>query len=254
MNKKIKYTISGFLILLFGAVLVIGIPLYQIYQKTKSDDPKVWEDSITSFEKTDKKQMPPKEGILFIGSSSFRFWKSLKDDMNPLPVFNRGFGGAKIPDLMHYARRIIIPYKPQMIVIYCGDNDMSLGILKRPEEVLGKTINLVEFINSHLPETRIYYVSIKPSPSRMEFWPNMKKANSLIMIYADTNDNMTFIDVSSSMFDQDENLKKEIFTWDRIHMNEKGYSLWTQIIKPVLEKDYTALKKPEHEIVDKPLE
>ncbi len=238
MKRPVKYGIAGFIFLCLTLLIVAGVMLYSAFQKAASDDPLVWDSDIKKFESQDRENMPPENGILFVGSSSFRFWDTLKKDMKGLPVTNRGFGGSKMPDLIHYAHRIITPYKPKVVVIYCGDNDMSVGRLQSPEEVLGNTKKLIAVIKAKLPAAIICYVSIKPSPSRMKHWPAMKRANRKIQEYLSEQKNMVFIDVSSRMFRKDGSLKEELFTWDRIHMKREGYVLWTEIIRPVLEKQY----------------
>jgi len=238
MNKPVKYGITGFILVCLTLLITAGVMLYSAFQKAASDDPLVWESDIKNFENLDRENMPHQEGILFVGSSSFRFWKNLKDDMKDLPVINRGFGGSKLPDLIHYAHRIILPYKPKIVVIYCGDNDMSVGRLQSSEEVLGNTKRLIAVIKEKLPAAIICYVSIKPSPSRMKFWPAMKRANRQIKNYLASQKNMVFIDVSSRMFRKDGSLKDELFTWDRIHMRREGYVLWTEIIRPVVAKQF----------------
>jgi lysophospholipase L1-like esterase len=242
MKSNTKYALIGSCALLCLLAAAGALTLYRIYQKTASEDPRVWEDDIVAFEKADAADGHAPEGILFVGSSSFRFWKSLKRDMAPLPVTNRGFGGSRLTALIHYADRIIYPRRPAMVVIYCGDNDMTIGRRRSPGEVLREVQRLTGEIRAHLPEARIYYVSIKPSPSRMEFWPAMMKANWLIAEYMKTQPRMAFIDVSSAMFDADGALKLGIFTWDRIHMNEKGYALWTGIIRPLLARDFAQVR------------
>lgn len=238
MKKPVKYGIAGFILVCLTLIIVVGVMLYSASRKSASDDPRVWESDIQNFEDHDRESIPPQEGILFVGSSSFRFWKNLEADMKGLPVINRGFGGSKISDLIHYAHRIIIPYKPKVIAVYCGDNDMSVGRRQSPEEVLGNTKKLIALIREKLPESVICYVSIKPSPSRMKYWPAMKRANSEIEKYLSSKEDMVFIDVSSRMFRKDGNLKDELFTFDRIHMKREGYVLWTEIIRPVVEKLY----------------
>jgi hypothetical protein len=67
----------------------------------------LWGYQIRAYERTDARRQPAKGGILFVGSSSIRYWKTVQQDMAPLPVLNRGFGGAHIPHVTHYAPRII---------------------------------------------------------------------------------------------------------------------------------------------------
>ena len=237
MKKKTIRIISAVLVLIIIAAGSAGIYYYSVIQKVKSDDPTVWESDIQAFEKSDKRSPIPAGSILFIGSSSIRFWDTLSEDMSPLTVINRGFGGAKIPDVIHYAPRIVFPYQPKIIVLYCGDNDMSMGRIHSADEVLNNYKKFVGMVNEQLPETRIYYISIKPSLTRWEYWPEMAKANGMIQHFSDGHEMLDFIDITSSMLDADGKPREDILISDGIHMNDEGYRIWTSIIKPVLEKD-----------------
>ena len=183
--------------------------IYQnVFQKVESDDPEVWELHIQKFEDRDKEDMPPQGSVLFIGSSSITYWTSLKDDMKPLPVLNRGFGGAKIPDVTFYARRMVIPYRPRIIVFYAGDNDMSTGKIHSPDEVLTNFKRFVSLVHGELPDTTIYFISIKPSSTRWKFWPEMNEANLLIHQFAAETEKLEFIDISASMLDSEGKTQK----------------------------------------------
>jgi lysophospholipase L1-like esterase len=238
MKPVTKISIGAIVLLLAVSSVVGGLYFYSILEKTKSDNPAVWEDDIAAFEKQDREYRPPSGAILFVGSSSIRFWKSLEEDMAPLPVINRGFGGSKIPALFHYMKRIVKPYKPRMVVVYSGDNDMSIGRIQSPEEVSANLAAFAEQLHRDLPETTIYVLSIKPSPARIEFWPAMQRANELIRRFADGKSFIRFVDVSTPLLDGAGNPRREFFVFDRIHMNAQGYRIWTSILKPVLLEEY----------------
>ncbi|MFG0259146.1 MAG: hypothetical protein ACF8LK_02245, partial [Phycisphaerales bacterium JB041] len=87
--------------------------------------PDAWyEREIWAFEAADRADPPEPGRVLFIGSSSFRLWKTLEADMVPVPVLNRGFGGSKTGEVLAVFDRIVVPYAPSVIVYYCGDNDL----------------------------------------------------------------------------------------------------------------------------------
>ena len=91
-----------------------------------------YEDAIAGFLEEDKLDFPKEIEVLFTGSSSIRFWNSLEDDMHPLKVLNRGFGGAHISHVNHHFEDVIQRYYPKAIVFFCGTNDLTA--LKTPEE------------------------------------------------------------------------------------------------------------------------
>lgn len=191
-----------------------------------------WSFQIRSYEKADK-QHPPRPGqILFIGSSSIRYWKTLKRDFAPLPVHNRGFGGAHVPHVSHYADRILFPYKPRIIVLYVGENDLAAG--SSPQKVHADLDALLDQIRKRLPHTHVYYLSVKPSVLRASAWPVMAAFNTHIQKKLKSRPHVTYVDVSSKMLLPKGKAKPSLFSWDRLHMNAKGYKLWTQILKPIL--------------------
>src|SRR6266404_3697295 len=92
-----------------------------------------WEKEIAAYEQMDRTNPPPKGSALFIGSSTVRLWKSLAQDFPDHQVINRGFGGSEIVDATHFADRIVFPYKPRIIFLRSGGNDIHGG--KSPEQV-----------------------------------------------------------------------------------------------------------------------
>jgi lysophospholipase L1-like esterase len=193
-----------------------------------------WESSIRKFEEQDKANPPQLGGIVFAGSSSVARWETLADEMKPLDVMNRGFGGSQYSDLNRYVKRIVIAYHPRAVVVYEGDNDLAAGSSKTPESVANDARVFVQTIHSALPETWIYIISIKPSKSRWNQWPRMKEANRRIRHFARTQKRVQYIDVASAMFDAGGTLRDDLFVEDGLHPNQKCYALWTSIIKPVL--------------------
>ncbi|MCB9769303.1 MAG: hypothetical protein H6751_13210 [Candidatus Omnitrophica bacterium] len=187
-----------------------------------------WEDEIQFFEQTDKENPPPQNGILFIGSSSIRFWDV--DAFFPnLPVINRGFGGSQIADSIHFADRILIPYHPKTVVFYAGDNDIAAG--KSAEQVLEDYKTFAGIVRKNLPETRLIYIAIKPSLSRWNLVDEMRKANDLIEKEASQDNHQIFIDIDAPMIGEDGKPKKELFLEDGLHLNNKGYEIWSDLVR-----------------------
>jgi len=189
-----------------------------------------FEKEITGFEEADKAKAPPKNAVLFVGSSSIRLWK-LEQHFGGIPVINRGFGGSQIADSATYAHRIITKYEPKMIVFYAGDNDIASG--KSPQQVRSDFEALVKEVRSKLPKTPIVFIAIKPSPSRWKFFENQSKANALVADYCRKNEGLHFLDVVQPML-RDGQPRPELFLKDQLHLNEDGYRLWTELVKPLL--------------------
>lgn len=193
-------------------------------------------DEIQQFKKQDSISFPPKNTILFVGSSSFQKWHDVQSYFPGYKIINRGFGGSALPDVIRYANDIILPYHPKQVVIYCGDNDLASSDTITPEMVTNRFKTLFRIIRKNLPKASIAYVSIKPSPSRRQLMPKMKQANLLIKSYLNKQKNTSFIDVYQPMLLPGKEPRPEIFLEDSLHMNEKGYTIWKKAIQPHLIK------------------
>jgi len=193
-----------------------------------------WEPKIRQFEAQDKVQMPPTEGILFVGSSSIVGW-NVDKCFPDLPVINRGFGGSQIADSVYFANRIILPYRPKIVVLYAGDNDVAAG--KTPQRVLADYRRFVKAVHQALPETRIVFVAIKPSIRRWELVEKMREANRLIRAVAEKDDRLRYVDVDKPMIGDDGKPRSELFKSDGLHLNAEGYKLWSGLVLEHLEFD-----------------
>lgn len=203
-------------------------------EKFKSEDPRVWEEDIAEFEKEDEKGKNPANPVVFVGSSSIRFWDSLIEDMAPIPVVQRGFGGAKFNDVVYYADRLVSVHKPSAVVLFVGTNDISSSGTKSPEVLLAsykKFVEIVRLQQSHLP---IYYIAITQSNLRWEHWAIAQKTNQLIINYTKQDENLYVIDTSSALMGADGKPDATNYRLDRLHLNEKGYAKWTNLIKPYI--------------------
>jgi hypothetical protein len=194
--------------------------------------PQSWESEIAAYAKADQANPPTQGVIVFAGGSSIRKWKTLNDDMKPLKVINRGCGGCELAHVNYYARQIVMPYRPRAVVLYAGDNDLAYPPWKSPETVLDEFRRFVRLIHSNLPDTWIFYVSMKPAP--WGDWHLMEQTNRMIEAYSRTQKRVQFIDVSTAMLDSRGRLRRELYDVDPMHMNASGYALWTSIVKPVL--------------------
>jgi lysophospholipase L1-like esterase len=189
---------------------------------------------ISAFKKQDSASFPPKGAILFVGSSSFRFWTDLNQYFPGYTIINRGFGGSSLPDVIHYADDIIFPYQPKQIVIYCGDNDFSFSDTVSSQTVFNRFKQLFQLIRKNLPGENIVFVSMKPSPSRVRQMVREEEANGWIKKFLSEQKNTAFVDVYHAMLDATGKPISEIFKADSLHMNEKGYAIWQKLIKPYL--------------------
>lgn len=193
---------------------------------------KGWEKEIASMLEADVRQTPPPNPVVFTGSSSIRMWTSLRQDFPHLNVINRGFGGSHLEDLVFFAPKIVLPYKPKKIVVYSGENDIEVG--QSAENALADFKAFVDLRDKHLPRVPIVYISMKPSVLRWAKWPEMKKANELIQAEAARKKDVIYVDISRAMLGPDGKPKPELFLADGLHMNAAGYAIWQKILLPYL--------------------
>ena len=190
-----------------------------------------WEADMQRFEAADAQSPPPRGGVLFIGSSSIRFWDTLAQDFPGVPVINRGFGGSELRDSTWYADRIIVPYAPRQILIYAGDNDLNAG--RTPQQLRADFVAFVERVRRDLPKAKIAYISNKPSPSRAQLLPVQRAANTLIAAEAKRL-GVDYIDIFTPMLDASGQPDESLFIEDRLHMSRAGYVIWQRAIAPYL--------------------
>ena len=191
-------------------------------------------DEIQKFKSQDSLHFPPKNAILFVGSSSFTKWTDVQNYFPGYKIINRGFGGSSLPDVIHYANDIIVPYHPKQVVIYCGENDLAASDTVTSKMVFNRFKNLFTMIRKKLTLVPILFISIKPSPSRQKLMPKMVAANEMIKRFLSKNKKATFADVYHKMLKVDGQPMDDIFIEDKLHMNAKGYAIWQKEIKPYL--------------------
>jgi len=192
-----------------------------------------WEQDIQAFEAADHDTPPPHDAILFVGSSSIRRWNTLAADFPARTVIQRGFGGSQMSDLLFYLDRIVLPYRPRIVVVYEGDNDLAGG--KSPGVIRDQFETFCGNVHSRLPDARVVFIAVKPSPLRRRLLDRMARTNRLIADFCRMDDRLSFIDVYRSMLDERGEPREELFVEDRLHMNAKGYALWTHLIQEEFE-------------------
>mgnify|MGYP000029293018 FL=1 len=218
---------------LFVFVLFLGI--LTATAQTTSTIP--FQEEINVFIKKDSIAMPADNSILFVGSSSFNYWKDISNYFPGYAIINRGFGGSSLTDIIHFNQETILKYKPKQIYIYCGENDIAASDTITPQIVFERFKTLYTIIRNHLGNNiPVMYVSIKPSVARWSMEDKFVTANSLIRNFINKQKQTQFLDVHSAMLDTNGEVYKDIFIADKLHMNAKGYAIWQKIIAPTLVK------------------
>jgi lysophospholipase L1-like esterase len=176
---------------------------------------------------------PQKPGaIVFAGSSSIRLWTSLASDFPSLRCVNVGFGGAKVDEVEFFAPRLILPLRPRQIVFYAGTNDIADG--RSPEVAFQEFKSFVGTVRDALPEVHLSFISCAPNPARWHLIEQIRGYNALVAAWIATQPRMDYIDVYAAMLGDDGQPRPGLFVEDKLHMNERGYALWRELVGPFL--------------------
>ena len=213
---------------LVGLVLCAWLPAAAWAQAPKADR---WAAEIAKFDAADKEAPPPKDAVLFVGSSSIRLW-DLKKSFPDVATINRGFGGSQMSDAARHAQRLINIYKPRLIILYEGDNDLAAK--RKPEEVAADFDALLKTVRAELPTTPLLVIGCKPSPSRWALIEQQRATNHLLAERCTKDGHAQLLDWEKSLLGTDGQPRAELFRPDRLHLNDEGYKIWNELMKPHL--------------------
>ena len=191
---------------------------------------------ITNFEKQDSISMPEMGQILLVGSSTFRFWTTSKEDLTGYSTINRGFGGSQMSDVNYYFDRIVSKYKPKMILVYEGDNDLAAG--ESVESVFNDFKIFADKVKQQIPDSKVGYCSIRPSIARTNMRDKQIQVNQMINNYCKQNKGFYFIDIYKDYFLPNGDLMPDVFIADKLHLNKQGYEIWTKATRKFLKKRF----------------
>ncbi|WP_339727144.1 GDSL-type esterase/lipase family protein [Maribacter stanieri] len=172
-----------------------------------------------------------KETIVFTGSSSVRLWKKLEKEFPDHQIVNSGFGGSQASDLLLFIDELILSYNPKKVFIYEGDND--LWSKKRPANVLDTTAEIIRRIKANNPSTQIILIAAKPSISRWKIRGKYKRLNRKMERFTKKDAQLNYVDVWNPMLNK-RKLITDIFIEDGLHMNQKGYDIWYEAMKDLV--------------------
>lgn len=212
------------LLVLFTALLFPGHALAA---------PERWAEEIDRLTAADATNPPPTGGVVFVGSSSIRLWKTLAEDFPDIATVNRGFGGSALADSVHYFDRLVLPHRPRVVVLFAGTNDLWSG--KSPEAVLADFKAFRTRLHATLPEAKLINLSITLAPSRARIHEQMRAANRLIAADCATDPRCTFVDINTPMAGPDGVIPDSLFVKDRLHLNADGYAIWKRVLAPHLQ-------------------
>lgn len=185
---------------------------------------------VARFTAADQASPPAPCRVLFVGSSSIRVWTTLSEDMAPLPVINRGFGGSHIEHVNRWFDALVAVNQPGAIVFYAGENDVADG--KTTQQVLADFAAFMKRKSVALGDTPVYFISLKPSKLRFGQLARQSEVNAAIRKLAAKRTDLQYIDVASPMLEDGK--PRNLFAPDDLHMTRDGYAIWTRKVRAAL--------------------
>jgi lysophospholipase L1-like esterase len=192
-----------------------------------------YEKAVASYEAKDQESPPADGGIMCIGSSTFTRWKTLTEDLAPLPVYNRAFGGSRTGDQLARFAQVVPPYAPKVIVYYCGSNDLKSG--DEPAAIFDRFRQFSERVRRTLPNTHLIYVTATRSPDRVARWGRVDHYNGLVRSLCESTPRHTFIDINPALVDTNGAPRLDLYRSDKLHFHPQAYVEFARVIRPVLE-------------------
>lgn len=230
-RRRLPNTISY----LAGIILSLH-SIYAVAQERIPDpNPHRFDAEIQVFTDWDSKNSFPENAILFVGSSSIRFWKT-HEAFPEYKVINRGFGGSHISDVDYFYEEVISGYDPSVIVFYAGDNDIADD--KPVGQVIEGYRQLTNRVLQDYPEIQWVYVPIKPSSSRWDYWSKMQAVNEWVEKHHQQHEQLHYVDLATPLLNDEEKPDDSLFRDDLLHLNNKGYEIWNRIMAEKLKEIY----------------
>ncbi len=225
-----KFALFAFLIIsLASCSKAIDMSKYQ-------EASKVWEKEIQQLEAKDKAETDPQNAILFVGSSSVRLWKNIETDMQPYPVIQRGYGGSKFSDNIFYIERLVKSHDFRALVMFFANDITGSNNDRTPEELTAIVKETIKKVRTIKPDKPVFLIEITPTNSRWKVWTQAKQANELLKNMSQKMKNVYFIETAAAYLDAEGKPRGELFIADQLHQNQKGYDIWSAIIKKRLDE------------------
>jgi lysophospholipase L1-like esterase len=235
------FTIGSASLLLRGAELspqlVTALTEGRAYQRAHPPQTGRFEPDIQQMLASEKTDPVASGQILFIGSSIFRQWTSVRTDMAPLPVRNRAFGGSRTSDLLERFDLLVRPLAPRVVVYYCGSNDINVD--EPAASIFARVHAFVAKLKTVQPDVRFIYVSIARAPQKKDRMATVDRANALIRDFCAATPRCRFVDINPALVDRSGNPHGGFYRDDQLHYHPAAYVAFTDVIKPVLSAEWT---------------
>lgn len=218
-----------------AAIILVGVyggwRLKLERDRVASDDPQVWQSTVDQLT---TKASTLENPVLFLGSSSIRFWgDDLQTDLADVGAMGRGFGGAKIHDIDYYAGQLIGSLKPRAIAVYIGANDISAAFgatALSNDEAERRYRLMLDQIRKHAVDVPVYMIALKPTQRSKARWPIIDAFNERLQALAAEDVGLHYLDANRELWNDEGQARSDALMFDGMHLSRKGYELWGQVI------------------------
>ena len=227
-----KRKVLGFELIDSLLILSVIFVFLLVSLTTVAQNPNRFKEQVSQLKTAEHHVQHNKQRVVFTGSSSVKMWKDVQDRFPEYDVINNGFGGSHFSDLIYFYDDLVKPFKPEILFIYEGDNDINGE--KRPGRIVRDAKKLHRIIRGDFPDTKIIFISPKPSIKRWNLKRKYEKLNRKLERFSKRKNNTEFADVWNAMLDKNGKVFQDIFLKDNLHMNKKGYDIWEEVLNDYL--------------------
>ena len=185
-----------------------------------------WESEIHVFDSLNSTEKYSDKAVMFLGSSSIRFWKHIKDDLGYPYIILRGFGGSNLADVAYFTKRILYPVQPRALFLYVANDIVGNAKDKTPDQVLELVKYIVKLAREKFPAMPIAWLAIFPNESRWKVWEKVKQANKLVKEFCESQTNLFYIDSADKFLGKDGRPIEKYYRNDKLHLTDAGYRVW----------------------------
>ena len=170
--------------------------------------------------------------VMLAGSSSIEFWETSKEDLAPIVSYNHGIGGTTIEEWDEKLnQRLVLPYKPKMVVYYVGINNV-INTKQNTETISNNLVKFFDDTHAALPNTKVQYILMNLIPGYVAHFDTIKAVNAVAVEYQKTHSSwLTLINPGEALVKENGEPNAAYFRTDGLHLSYYGYVVWGAIIK-----------------------
>ncbi len=216
--------------------------------------PRTDANSKTAHEQLVAKAKSGRIDLYFVGDSITRRWGSSDTQYSAMlanwqtnfhgwNAGNFGWGADSVQNILwRLANGELDDVNPKVIVLLAGTNDLRPGRTgadddKQVDEVLGGIKAILDVFKARAPGASIILMGVLPrneAGGKTALIPTIRRINTRLAALAD-GDKIRFLDISDRLSDGSGKLVEGV-TVDGLHLSVKGYQIWADALKPLLEK------------------